>query len=211
MEKIILLGAGSHLDAILPVVEKRYSVVGLFDDNVVGTYSGYPILGEINFVRDYLAKHRIDAIHICIGNLIIRRAIFEKLEPDFKSMFVNIIASSAIVLTDNVGIGNYFGHNSYVGSKSKIGNNCILNTGCIVEHHSIVNDHCHVSTNATLNGRVTLGDTSFIGSGAVINQVISIASRTTIGAGSVVINNIEVPGNTYVGVPAKMNIKKMVK
>jgi len=71
-----------------------------------------------------------------------------------------------------------------------------------LEHETEVGDHNHISVNATLCGRVKLGNLCFIGAGSVVIDKIKICDNVVLGANSVVIEDITEPG-VYVGNPAR--------
>ena len=48
----------------------------------------------------------------------------------------------------------------------------VVNSQSLLEHGVKVDDHCHISTGALVNGDVTIGRGSFVGSGAVIKEAL---------------------------------------
>jgi acetyltransferase-like isoleucine patch superfamily enzyme len=61
----------------------------------------------------------------------------------------------------------------------------------------------HICPSATLAGRVSVGDETFIGLGCNIIQCLKIGANAVVGAGAVVIQDVE-DGATVVGVPARV-------
>ena len=53
----------------------------------------------------------------------------------------------------------------------------------LIEHDAKVKDHCHISTGAIINGNVTIGRESFIGSGSIIREGLELQSKSFIKAG----------------------------
>ena len=51
-------------------------------------------------------------------------------------------------------------HGAHIGPNVKIGRNCIINTFANIEHGSIIGNYCHISTRATINGKVIVGEGS---------------------------------------------------
>lgn len=206
MKKVAFIGAGSHSDAVLPMLDLlEYKFVGYFDDKNIKERNGFPVLGKIKDSILFLKNKEIDSVFITIGENNKRKEVFDYVSKNYYENIINIISKNATVLTpDSIrGKGIFLGHGSFIGSKVELGDSSIVNTGAIVEHHTIVGAHCNVSPNATVNGFCILGVGSYIGSGSVIIQTITIANYTTIGAGAVVVKPIEQMG-VYVGVPAKM-------
>ncbi len=101
-----------------------------------------------------------------------------------------------------IGAGCFVGHHCHVGPLAKVGVGCILNTGAVIEHDCIIGPYSHVSVNATLAGKVELGDRVFVGAGAIVINGQTVCSDAIVGAGAVVVSSLGEPG-TYVGIPAK--------
>jgi len=57
----------------------------------------------------------------------------------------------------------------------------------LIEHDCLISKHCHISTNATINGGVTIKNGCFIGSSATTKELIAIEENSFIRAGSLVI------------------------
>lgn len=205
MKNLAFIGAGSHSDAVLPMIDTQlYRFAGYFDDKDLFERNGYPVLGKINEIDEFLEKKKIDVIFITIGENKKRKEVFDKLTEKWHSKFINIISKKATILTDNSiqGVGIFIGYNSFIGSQVSIKDNSIVNTGAIVEHHTTVGEHCNISPGATINGFCIIGNGSYIGSGSVLIQLKKIADWSIIGAGAVVVRDLMKSG-VYVGVPAK--------
>ncbi len=117
--------------------------------------------------------------------------------------------ATLVAPTASIGIGSYISpgsfvaHHAHIGPMSKIGLGSIINTGAIVEHECIIGDYCHISINASIAGRSTIGDLTSIFASAVVIDSRKICEDVVVGSGSVVINNIQESG-TYVGVPTRL-------
>jgi len=53
----------------------------------------------------------------------------------------------------------------------------------LIEHDVVIGDFCHISTGALVNGAVTIGGASFVGSGSVLREGLSLPPHTVISAG----------------------------
>ncbi|TCD46271.1 acetyltransferase [Streptococcus sp. X16XC17] len=204
-KKLAFLGAGSHADAIIPVVDQlTYEFIGFFDDKNISEHDGYPVLGKMYDVLKFLDSGTIDAVFITIGDNAKRRELFDYVAKDYYESIINIISPNALVLTPEsiCGRGIFIGFGAFVGSKVQLFDNNVLNTGALIEHHTIVGPHCNIAPNATINGLCKIEEQVYVGSASVIIQTLKIASKTTIGAGTVVVKDI-VESGTYVGVPSK--------
>jgi sugar O-acyltransferase (sialic acid O-acetyltransferase NeuD family) len=95
------------------------------------------------------------------------------------------------ILTSNVKIGKYFQANIY----------------SYVAHDCIIGDYVTFAPKVCCNGRVSIGNHVYIGTGAVIRENITIGDGAVIGAGAVVVKDV-LPYTTVVGNPAKIMEKK---
>ena len=175
MKTIVLIGAGSHAHACIDVIEqcKKYSIIGLISENkkLMAKVLGYSLIGtdkELKKISKKI-KHAI----ISVGQIKtskIRINLYEKaIEAGFK--FPVITSPYAYVSPRaKIGEGTIVMHGAVINANAIIGKNCILNTNCVIEHDATIYDHCHVSTGAILNGKVSLGRGSFVGSGSIIKQ-----------------------------------------
>ena len=50
--------------------------------------------------------------------------------------------------------------------------------------------HCHISTGARVNGNVSVGRRTFIGSGVVVKEGISIGDDVVVAAGQTVLRDV---------------------
>lgn len=203
--KIAFLGAGSHSDAILPILDlKIYEFVGYFDDKDISEHNGYPILGKMYDIIDALKKNEIDNVFITIGDNVKRKELFDLISKDYYHALVNIISPKAIILSPNsiLGRGIFVGIGAFIGSKVELHDNNVVNTGAVIEHHSIIKSHCNIAPNSTINGLCLLNEGVYAGSSCTLVQLVEIAPFSIIGAGTVVIKSLLETG-TYVGVPAR--------
>lgn len=154
---------------------------------VVDLYPAYFHIGSDGDLTDelFLADYKPLGILLANGvgvkgiSLLLRNRLFYKYkERGFH--FENIVASSAILLSDLVSEGIQIFHNVYIGPNVKIGDNTIINTGAIVEHDS------------------SIGESSFVGPGAVICGGVAIESNVFIGAGAIILPDTKIPTNTVI-------------
>jgi len=199
---IYLYGASGHAKVIVDILISTNKVVeGVFDDNdSLESFLDLLFMGVFNN-----SKIKKDSkLIISIGNNSIRKSIVER--SNFKYLSA-IHRNSVISPSAKVDEGTVIMSNAVINSNSVIGKHCIINTSSVVEHDCEIDDFVHVSPNATLTGRVRVGEGSHIGAGAVILPNVSIGKWCKIGAGSVVLKNV--PDNSIVvGNPGKI-IKKI--
>lgn len=199
--KLILIGAGGHSKSVADSVDlDQYEIAGFLDGYKTGTHLNLPILGKtLEDVEDYYAYKYF----ISIGDVIARKAWFEKLQ-EYNVDVINIIDKTAIIApTAKIGIGNFIGKYAIVNADASIGDNNVINTKALVEHECVVGSHTHLSTNSTINGNVVVEDAVFLGSCAVCNGQLRIGEGAVVGSGCVLIKDVE-QYTTVVGIPGRV-------
>jgi acetyltransferase EpsM len=194
---ISIIGAGGHSKVIIDIIREigNYNIVGIYDDNKMGYFSGIKIIGkisEINNTTDYFI--------IGIGNDKIRKKISE----EYKQLkWATLIHPKTIISkTATIKDGTVICAGAIIQTEVEVGKHCIINTNCSIDHESIIGDYCSICPSSTICGQVKLGESSFIGANSTIIQTIEIGKESIIGAGTVVIRNI--PNNSkVVGNPAR--------
>lgn len=196
MEKIILIGGGSHCKSIIDSIKSsnQYHIFGILDTkDKIGSYvNDIPIIGDDRLLN-YCLDSGINNAFISVGSVgdpSIRHEIYLNLKKlGFK--FVNIIDSNSIISKNIIiGEGNFIGKGTIINANVTIGNHCIVNTGSIIEHDCIIGDFCHIAPGAVLCGGVNIGQNSHIGANSTIIQNKNIGNYSLIGAGSVVVKDI---------------------
>lgn len=109
--------------------------------------------------------------------------------------------------------GMKIGHNTHIFSKLvssepfliEIGNNCTISTNVsLLTHDASIGPLLGRNIKSDLCGKITIGDSCFIGSGAIILLGVSIPDNCIVAAGSVVTKSIKEKGTIVGGNPAKV-------
>jgi sugar O-acyltransferase (sialic acid O-acetyltransferase NeuD family) len=195
---ISIIGAGGHSKVIIDIIHElgNYNIVGIYDDNKSGYFSGIKIIGKISEINNTTAYFIIG-----IGNDKIRKKIAEEYHQLKWATLIHpktIIAKTAIIKEGSVVCAG-----AIIQTEVEVGKHCIINTNCSIDHESIIGNYCSICPSSTICGQVKVGESSFIGANSTIIQTIEVGKECIIGAGSVVIRNIH--SNTkVVGNPAKI-------
>ena len=195
---ISIIGAGGHSKVIIDIIRElgNYNIIGIYDDNKIGYFSGIKIIGkiaEINNIMDYFI--------IGIGNDKIRKNIAEEYN---QLKWATLIHPKTIISkTVTIKEGTVICAGAIIQTEVEIGKHCIINTNCSIDHESTIGNYCSICPSSTICGQVKVGESSFIGANSTIIQTIEVGKECIIGAGTVVIRNI--PNNSKsVGNPAKI-------
>ena len=194
---ISIIGAGGHSKVIIDIIRElgNYNIIGIYDDNKTGYFSGIKIIGNISEI-----KNTTDYFIIGIGNDKIRKKIAEEYH---QLKWATLIHPKTIISkTSTIQEGTVICAGAIIQTEVIIGKHCIINTNCNIDHESIIGDYCSICPSSTICGQVKVGESSFIGANSTVIQTIEIGKECIIGAGTVVIRNI--PNNSkVVGNPAR--------
>jgi sugar O-acyltransferase (sialic acid O-acetyltransferase NeuD family) len=202
-ERIVIIGAGGFGREVFTLINKELFEVAGFIDNSIDSLGELPapVLGDDSIIP-HLKSRQISSICISIGNMQVRRKLFETVR-NAGLLLPRIIHTGATILTSvPIGGGSIIYPGVIVMNDCHIGTGVLLNSGVTLGHDVVIGDFSNVNPGAHLAGRVHIGQNTIIGIGASIRENIRIGDRVIVGAGSVVINDI--PDDTIVyGVPAK--------
>lgn len=204
MEKsLLILGFGGHARSVADLaIVCGYKHLLFVDENAKSGEElfGYPVIRELS--RSLLDTGVWEGISAAGDNQ--RRSIQSSTLVALGLSLATLISPRATIgVGAHISPGCFIGHHAHIGPMASIGVGCIINTGAIVEHEVVVEGYAHVSVNATVAGRSSIGGMSFIGAGATVIDAIKVSRDVQIGAGACVVADITQSG-LYVGVPAKL-------
>ena len=209
---ILVIGAGGHARTILSILSyyENFNVIGIVDRNrdFFGETIGSSIIKhEYNDLKN-LKRKGIENAVIAIGDNVERRSLFDILVKIGFKLPNFIHPNSFLEKSVKMGYGNVICMSANIGSFVKIGNNCIIYGGTI-EHESILKSNVFIAPSVSLAGRVTIGNSCYIGIGSSIIEKIIVGNFATVGAGAVVLDDVS-ENITVAGNPAKV-IRNRVK
>lgn len=97
-----------------------------------------------------------------------------------------IFGTKRVKIGNNVVIGNNVTIMGGFWDETVIGDNTRIWDGTVIGHDCKIGNNVAIVVNCTLNGRVEVGDWSFIGSGVVVKPRVKIGKYVQVGIGSVV-------------------------
>jgi|TARA_B100001758_G_C18412834_1_gene617100 sugar O-acyltransferase (sialic acid O-acetyltransferase NeuD family) len=209
MEKIILIGGGTHVQYSIDIIQKenKYNILGIVDDNIrVGEeLFGFPVLGGKEDLQNITKKYNVYKGIITIGDNWIRKNIFDyisNLIPSFK--WVNAIHPSVIIGSDvKIGVGVIAMAGVIFNPGAFIGDFTFYATGCQIEHDCSISEFASVSAGSVLGGFVKIGKYSAITMNVTIFDRLSIGDNTVVGSASLVTKSL--PSNILAyGNPVKI-------
>jgi len=203
---ILIVGAGGHGKVVLDIIRSagQHRPVGFLDADpgrIGANIHGLDVLGQINLLPKLKSKAR-GAI-VAIGDNRTRLIYAEKLRQEGFELVSAVHPRATVASTAKLGTSVVVSAGAVVGADAAIEDCVIVNSLAIVEHECHIAKGAHICPAAALAGRVSIGETAFIGLGSRIIQCLSVGRGAVVGAGAVVI--ADVPDfSTVVGVPARV-------
>ncbi len=198
MEKLVIIGAGSHGSGIETIVNAinqenlTWDLLGYLDDD--GSKAG--VIGGIDQSID-------DAYYVIgVNEPNLKKSLYHKKGMNTPATIIHPSASIGSNTTIGEGVVIFAG--AIVTGNVQIGQHSHINVGSTVSQGSSIGQFCSIAPGVNIAGQVTVGEETLIGTGCSIIHLINIAKNTTIGAGSVIIRDVTEEKCTVVGIPGKV-------
>lgn len=193
--KWVIFGCGGHARSIADVIlyNDRSANIVFVDQNAGKneTLLGFPVLPDYTVTNEKVA--------IGVGNNSKRITLSLK----YYNNLVSVYSKNAYVSHfAKLGKGVFIGHHAHIGVLTFVNDFVVVNTSASIDHDCELQTGSFIGPNATLCGKVLIGEASFVGASAVVRDKITVSSNIIIGTGAVVVENLTEKG-TYVGVPAR--------
>lgn len=212
MKDIALFGAGGLSKEIASLIErinkkeKRWNLIGFFDDNPLLLGKDVSHYGKVLGGIDRLNEWPIPLdVAISIGNPDAIRNVRDCIVNPLVS-FPNII-SPCLGFADkqsfSIGEGNIIQGACWASNDVTIGNFNLLNGDVVIGHDVIIGNYNVFMPDIRISGKVSFGNENLVGVGSIIIQQLKIGNNVHIGAGAVLMSKPK-DGCTYIGNPAKL-------
>ena len=96
---------------------------------------------------------------------------------------------SAVILSDDIGEGNFFFEGVVIGPGCKIGRSNIIFAQSNVAHDCVIGSFNFISSLVAIAGHVTIKDSCFFGTNSAIRDSVTISSHTLVGAAAYIRKN----------------------
>ena len=207
-KKLFIYGVGGLADYAAYVFENDsdYEVVGTCIEKNYLDKNPNNLMNIMVYegIEDQL--HQADTfLFIAVGNNIVRGRIFQMSKQKGIKLATYISSKASTWANLEIGDNCFIGEGSVIQPFVKMGDNSILISSRI-GHHSRLGNHTLLS-GASLGGKVTIGDFSFLGMNSIIQQNITIGGKNIIGMG-VAIKTSTGEGEVY---SSPTNIRRKVK
>ncbi len=200
---IVLVGGGRLAGLLVELFDRQGTFAGYVDDvfesayvqrrfglNKLGTSADLPLLRQM-FTQAVVA----------ITDVAARKKYGDLLDAHGFELRT-LVSPTAIVARDaRLGPGCIVRHAAVIGPNVVVGRNTVISDQAYIGHDSRIGSHVYIAPKAGINGSVTIGDCTFVGTGAVVLPERTIGPGGTIGAQACVTRSL--PGHTRAaGVPA---------
>ena len=212
MKIYALFGAGGFGREVMPVARANLAAAGIRDYELVfvienlketARINGHRVISDIDFLS---CKADKKYFNIAIADSTTRERIANKMLAAGIVPF-SIIAPSNIIYDESmIGEGAILCAFTIVTSNTRIGRFFHANIYSFVAHDCFIGDFVTFAPSVHCNGRITIEDYAYIGTGAVIKQgsddkPMIIGKGSTVGMGAVVTKSV-FPFTTVIGNPA---------
>ena len=199
-QNILLVGAFHEMIELCELC--GYEIDGIIDNEVVGEYYGYKIVGTDDDARNLFCQYK-NALVVITPSIPHIREQLVNLYSSIGYRFATLVSPYARVSKYAIiGEGTVIQSGANVSANTQIGRFVKLNTNCNIMHDNVIGDFVTVSPNAVTLGFVKTANRAFIGANSTILPYLSLGEDCVVGAGAVVTKNVE-PKLTVKGVPAK--------
>lgn len=171
MQDVIILGTGGgSIEAFDLLATLGLTVRGFLDDSPerIGTeIHGAPVLGPLASANRYADCLFLNGIG-SPGNFWKKRDILARTGIEPNRWITAIHPFASVSQFSRVGAGTAIFANATVGVHVEIGRHVVLLPSSVVSHDCRIGDYTCICSGACLSGGVTVGESSYIGTGAVV-------------------------------------------
>lgn len=206
-----LVGAGGFGREVMPLAREMlartepdpdYELVFVVESGAAGEVNGHRVLSAHDFHASPHARH----FNIAIADAAVRRRIAGDFLARGAQPF-SIVAANVVCLDGNtIGEGAILCPFVTITSNARIGRFFHANLYSYVAHDCAIGDFVTFAPSVHCNGRVTIEDDAYIGTGAILRQgsderPMVVGRGAVVGMGAVVTKSVAA-GATVVGNPA---------
>lgn len=207
MRKCVIVGAGTYGQVYVKYLSEVYDVQGFFDSNLSlhdTIINGYPVLGCVSEMPDYMNTHKETAIFVPLGDNKRRVQLLQLYEKNGYELpsFVH----KTVHMSDNVVLGKsvYILPSTNVMPYTIIGDYTMISMGVNIAHHVTISEGCFFSQGCNIGASINIAKNAYFGMAAsVMTGVEHVGAGALIGVGAVVIRNVP-PKAVIVGNPGKV-------
>lgn len=194
MKNCVIVGAGTYGQVYVEYLKEIYNVKGFFDSNPKfkgQQVSGYPVLGCVSRIEQYMKKHEDTSIFVPLGNNNRRVELLKK----FKDLGYNLpsFIHKSSSLPENVVLGRsvYILPSTSIMPYTKIGDYTMISMGVNIAHHVDIGEGCFFSQGCNIGASIKIAKNAYFGMGvAVMTGVKKIGAGSLMGVGTVIIRNV---------------------
>lgn len=186
-QKIIVLGAFHETIELCELCGME--IVGLVDNNIKGSYLGYPVIGTDNDVITLAQKYKKEVLLVNGPDSSKVKRILAKKYGEAGFSFATIVSPRAYVSKSAViGEGTIIQSGVNISSNSHIGKFCKLNFNSNIMHDVTIGNYAIIAPNAVILGRVKIGDDVYVGANSTIDHDAKVKNETRIPTATLINN-----------------------
>ena len=159
MNKVLIIGAGSHGRVVAETAEACGYNVAFLDDQ-----PGVNVVGSLDEIEQYASQY--DGVIVSIGDNEKRKELLKKIT----NPITLIHPRSYISLTASIGKGTIILPGAVVNTRAVIGKGCIISIGALIDHDSVVGDYCHINAGAVIEAGCIIPFNTKVDAGTTIKK-----------------------------------------
>ncbi len=208
-KKLILYGA-TFVDAIrlvhaINAKEPTWELIGLIDDrpDLIGVQKcGHPVLGNHEYLRDYLSRHPdVFVFNNVNPSIAVHKLIGERLDA-LHAQAPSLIHPAIDIEFATIGKGVFLPHGCIVGCNTVIGDHVTFRYGVIISHDVTIGDYAFFGPGSVCTSQAIIEPEASLGAGCTVINGATIGRGSTVGAATLITRDVR-PGATVVGIPAR--------
>lgn len=213
MQRILVIGAGALAKRVVDILERtpQREIVGLLArEPAPGTRAfEYPLLGDDDALADVVARQRVDAAIVAIGDNWRRACVARQARQRVPGLpFAAAIDPTAHVARGAVvGEGAIVSATAVVDVDARVGRGVFLCAGTMVVHDAAVADYASLGPHAVAYREVRVGECAALGGAANVMAGLTVGEHAVVGAGSLVTRAVPPYAVAY-GNPARIVRKR---
>lgn len=194
MKDFLVFGTGDFADIVSDLIKRlgRNTAGYILDDAYVSSdsYNRLPVI-PLSRLKEYSTEKYSVAIGFIGGKMYTQRSEKFELIRSLGYELENLIHPSAVLSTDNIGVGNIILEGCILGFKVKMGDGNIMWPHSVVNHHGVIGSFNNLSPSMSTSGGVTIGSHCFLGNNSTYKNKVVVADYTLVGAGAYIAHNTE--------------------
>jgi len=190
LKNVVFIGGGGFFLEVIEYINSDIENGHLNELEIKGFLSDYDDVDKegckfLGSIQDY-QYDREDIFVIAIGDVTVRKRIFEEFKKKSANFLTYVHRSSQVSPSAMIGEGTIVCPNAIINAHAMIEENACINVFSSIGHEARVGKHSVLSPYTSLSGKSALGNSCFVGSRATLFPGVAVGDECTIDAHTVI-------------------------